>query len=265
MRVNFISKSGQAQALAMAISREYQCKSDSIPPAYPCENEKLVFIGFEFGSCEKVVNTFCKTLTPERAKNVAFFATSSSGDKIPLTPLSAYWRAMVSMWYLKTSSSRLKADCSARGKFPLRTRRPQWTGLKKLSTLWPTSRLANYKNPPAAWDASSRRVLHRSAFHKSAGPGQRQLFPAKSSSALIPVNPSILRGKRSGLPQRVQQRRSLPMYKPVTLGQTVLARTPCRKNIHPAHFPCGNASLDLPVPLQIGIARRITPAQSHIP
>lgn len=81
MRVNFISKSGQAQSLAMAISREYQCKSDSIPPAYPCENEKLVFIGFEFGSSEKVVSTFCKTLTPERAKNVAFFATSSSGDK----------------------------------------------------------------------------------------------------------------------------------------------------------------------------------------
>ena len=81
MRVNFISKSGQAQSLAMAISREYQCKSDSIPPAYPCENEKLVFIGFEFGSSEKIVSTFCKTLTPERAKNVAFFATSSTGDK----------------------------------------------------------------------------------------------------------------------------------------------------------------------------------------
>ena len=81
MRVNFISKSGQAQSLAMALSREYQCKSDSIPPAYPCENEKLVFIGFEFGSSEKIVSTFCKTLTPERAKNVAFFATSSTGDK----------------------------------------------------------------------------------------------------------------------------------------------------------------------------------------
>jgi len=80
MRVHFISKSGQARDLAMALSREFQCKSDSIPPAYPCDNERLVFIGFEFGA-EKGVSTFCKNLTAARANNVAFFATSSSGTK----------------------------------------------------------------------------------------------------------------------------------------------------------------------------------------
>ena len=82
MQVLYFSKYGVAQQLAYAVSTELQCKCDSIPPAYPPENEKVIFIGMEsFGSPAKNIIDFCKTLTPARVKNVAFFAASKDGNK----------------------------------------------------------------------------------------------------------------------------------------------------------------------------------------
>ena len=63
-------------------SKEHKCKCDQIPPAYPCENEKLVFIAVEGKKPDKKVVAFCKDLTPARAKNVAFLVVSSSGPEV---------------------------------------------------------------------------------------------------------------------------------------------------------------------------------------
>ena len=77
------TKSENPYKLSGIISRELKCKCDQIPPAYPCENEKLVFIAVEGKNAkpDKKVVAFCKDLTPARAKNVAFIIVSTSGSE----------------------------------------------------------------------------------------------------------------------------------------------------------------------------------------
>ncbi len=79
MRVLHFSKAGNTEAMARAIAKQEGANSDQIPPAYPCENEKLVFVGVELKgkSADKVVIDLCRDLTQQRAKNVAFYATGS--------------------------------------------------------------------------------------------------------------------------------------------------------------------------------------------
>ena len=81
MRVLHSSKAGFAQKIAEAISKDRKCNCDKIPPAYPVESEKLLMIGIDLGGRgpDQSVVDFCKNLTPQRAKNVAFFLTSHSG------------------------------------------------------------------------------------------------------------------------------------------------------------------------------------------
>ncbi len=77
------TKSENTYQIAEVISRAYKCKCDQIPPAYPCENEKVVFIGVEGKGSKptKQLVDFCKDLTPARTKNVAFFVVSSTGNE----------------------------------------------------------------------------------------------------------------------------------------------------------------------------------------
>jgi len=74
MRVLYYSKSGKIAAMAGAIASKYDVKLDDIPPAYPCDNEKLVLLGV---SAKKEipdkVRQFCAELNPQRAQNVALF------------------------------------------------------------------------------------------------------------------------------------------------------------------------------------------------
>lgn len=79
MRVMHFSPAGNTQKLSQEIARAQQTTSDQIPPSYPCENEKLLFIGVEMkgSSVDKVVTDLCKDLSTDRAKNVAFFAVGS--------------------------------------------------------------------------------------------------------------------------------------------------------------------------------------------
>ncbi len=75
------SKRGTVQPIASEIGRVYQCVCDQIPPAYPCEGEKVVFIGVEMGGKLPVpVDHFCRDLNPSRAKNVAFYLINGSVD-----------------------------------------------------------------------------------------------------------------------------------------------------------------------------------------
>ena len=84
MRILHYSKSGNAGSLAQAITEDQKAKCDKIPPAYPCENEKLVIIGVDADkkSPEKPLADFCATLTPARAKSVAFFAIGGSCNEM---------------------------------------------------------------------------------------------------------------------------------------------------------------------------------------
>ena len=75
------SKSGSVQPIASEIGRVMQCVCDQIPPAYPCEGEKVVFIGVEMnGKLPGPVDHFCKDLNPTRTKGVAFYVLNGSGS-----------------------------------------------------------------------------------------------------------------------------------------------------------------------------------------
>lgn len=81
MQVLYSSKTGNAQLVADKVSRVFKCKCDQIPPAYPCENEKLVLIVFEnYGKLDKQLVSFCKDLSSSRASNVALIALSNDGN-----------------------------------------------------------------------------------------------------------------------------------------------------------------------------------------
>ena len=79
MRALYFSSAGNAEKMARAIAKSQESICDQIPPAYPSENEKLLFIGVETKgtSANKAVLDLCRDLTPSRAKNVAFFAVGS--------------------------------------------------------------------------------------------------------------------------------------------------------------------------------------------
>ena len=82
LQVLYFSPKGQVQVLAENIGKVLKSKCDKIPPAYPCDNEKLVFVGIEPKAAGKQQFVdFMKGMTSERAKNVAFFACSSSGSE----------------------------------------------------------------------------------------------------------------------------------------------------------------------------------------
>jgi hypothetical protein len=74
MRVLHTGK-GKVAALAPMIHQEFQLDinaTDVIPPAYSCNNERLVVLLISSkGSVEDKVRLFCRELTKARAQNVA--------------------------------------------------------------------------------------------------------------------------------------------------------------------------------------------------
>ena len=91
MRVLYFSKNkeGNAEETARHIARTLKTTSDQIPPAYPSESEKLLFIGVDADSSkpDKIIQDFCANLAPNRAKNVALYAINKSGSADILNPL----------------------------------------------------------------------------------------------------------------------------------------------------------------------------------
>ena len=84
MQVLYFSKDGKgnAEALATAVGRTFKCKCDQIPPAYPCEGQKLVIIVYDnYAKPAKQLIDFCKDLKPERASNVAVITMSKTGSQ----------------------------------------------------------------------------------------------------------------------------------------------------------------------------------------
>lgn len=74
MRVLYYTKKGKMIGLAEKVMQMFDIKGEPIPPAYNCENEKLVFIGISCGKeAPDMLRRFLREMTKSRAQNVAFF------------------------------------------------------------------------------------------------------------------------------------------------------------------------------------------------
>ena len=77
MRFLYFSKKAQMKQLAAAIKTEFGLTennnaTDIIPPAYSCENERLVILGISGkGELDDIVRRFCGELNKKKAQNVA--------------------------------------------------------------------------------------------------------------------------------------------------------------------------------------------------
>lgn len=77
MRFLYYSKKPQMKQLAAAIKNEFGLTennnaTDIIPPAYSCENERLVILGISGkGDLDDMVRRFCGELNKKKAQNVA--------------------------------------------------------------------------------------------------------------------------------------------------------------------------------------------------
>lgn len=85
MQVLYVQKKEGAmentETIATAVARQYKCKGDKIPPAYPCEQEKLVILCCEtYGKTDKRLVAFCKDLSTSRATNVALIMLNNDGN-----------------------------------------------------------------------------------------------------------------------------------------------------------------------------------------
>lgn len=74
IRVLYYSNKKKIETFANTMGEIHGCKVEAIPPAYPCDNEKLVILGI---SAKKEipdkVRQFCNELNTQRAQNVALF------------------------------------------------------------------------------------------------------------------------------------------------------------------------------------------------
>lgn len=81
VKVLFTPTNPYIEKLAQNIAEEAGCKCDKIPPSYPCENEKITFIGFDahflFGGASQDVQNLCERLEASQTKEVAFFITET--------------------------------------------------------------------------------------------------------------------------------------------------------------------------------------------
>jgi len=74
VRVLHYTNKGKMISFADAICAKLECKADTIPPAYPCENERLVILGVTCGKeIPNALRLFCQGLNKTRAQNVAIF------------------------------------------------------------------------------------------------------------------------------------------------------------------------------------------------
>lgn len=83
------SPTGNGNKIAEVIATEYRLKADKIPPAYQPEREAVVFISVDSGKADAKLLNFVKSLTPAKAKSVAFSVCG------PDTAIAAELKAIV--------------------------------------------------------------------------------------------------------------------------------------------------------------------------
>ncbi len=79
MRVIYSTTKKKVVTFATAISEAFKCQLDDVPPAFPCDKEKLVVIVMSIkDAANDKLRRFCGELNPARALNVALVV---DGDK----------------------------------------------------------------------------------------------------------------------------------------------------------------------------------------
>lgn len=76
MRFLYYSKKAKMKELAEAIKVEFDLSQnynaiDVIPPAYSCENERLVILALSGNNLDDMVRRFCRELDKKKTQNVA--------------------------------------------------------------------------------------------------------------------------------------------------------------------------------------------------
>jgi len=72
-RVLYFSNKKKMKLFADILCAKLEAKSDTIPPAYPCENEKLVAVCVSLGKeVPDALRRFIREFSKQRAHNVAF-------------------------------------------------------------------------------------------------------------------------------------------------------------------------------------------------
>ncbi|MBQ4186424.1 MAG: hypothetical protein II642_00940 [Firmicutes bacterium] len=71
-----------AQKIADEIAEKFHCKCDQIPPAYQCNEEKLIFIVYEkYGGLEPKLMNYLKEMDSKKAQNIALVEISNTGNE----------------------------------------------------------------------------------------------------------------------------------------------------------------------------------------
>ncbi len=79
MRVIYSTTKKKVVTFATAISEAFKCQVDDVPPAFPCDKEKLVIICMTMkDKPDDKLRRFCGELNKQRALNVALIV---DGDK----------------------------------------------------------------------------------------------------------------------------------------------------------------------------------------
>ena len=96
MRVLCSSSKAKIKTFASALGEAFYTQAQNVPPAYPCEKERLVLLVISLnGAPNDQLRRFCSELTPARAYNVALVLTSPgffSGSKLSLEERTAIVR-----------------------------------------------------------------------------------------------------------------------------------------------------------------------------
>lgn len=81
IRVLYYSKGKHTRQVAEAIAQAVQEKAEAVPPAYPADNVKLLFLGSGVygGKAGKPMEEYIGLLSSSRVQNVALFSTAGSG------------------------------------------------------------------------------------------------------------------------------------------------------------------------------------------
>lgn len=81
IRILYYSKGRNTQKVAEAIAQAVQEKAEAVPPAYPADNVRLLFLGSGVygGKMGKPMAEYIELLSSARVQNVALFGTSGRG------------------------------------------------------------------------------------------------------------------------------------------------------------------------------------------
>ena len=105
LRVLHYPDTPKLSALCKEISSAYDnSKYDKIPPAYPCENEKLLIAVIKTGKeMTSELKNFVNDLTKSRAQNVQFFfgCSEATGKQIEELALAAGTKLVAKSRYIK--------------------------------------------------------------------------------------------------------------------------------------------------------------------